>query len=653
MKKTKIFSPRPGIRFPRDRTTGPVAGLVKGDIETVVVPMMDGMGSVNASAHVQSSGSDSLDASILGLGVGGLGYDSSIVQPQLTDVPSWTNRHLGRNSAFVITALSSSDHEVKILNAYRSGSEDIGGDVVTVDSDLYYSKRTLKKVTVKKTASFFDTVFDSGDIHEFIPIQFTASMGTLLNDVSGTVYNTDFAASRQSSTETPAHIYIDVPVSGKIVDISVWVELHHASASAAVPPNLALPLGMLGMAIKSPNVACGWGHPVAGAMGLSDANTDQFYANSFLLWEGTVWSPFATAFSHGVTWGSEGTDPVLLANFREHYCSWERDFSMRTVFNDGARVRNPRHVLGPISGNYHGSPNAALGLNSAWGAGVYWTGSVGSPPVGWLSGPGGTASANEWPTTGSNRGADYLKPIYPMLDTIEVSLAPESPGIQYEDFYFSVPLRSQVSKIRGIRKGLRGTEMKGRWKILFACDAAGSTTSYHRLYFRQVRLEITYEENEGVSLRRSSSRVSPNRAGPRSLVEISGTAPVTASNFIRVIDPEYAEVGRSFGIQLLTGSVNFSAAALTYRLTGTLADTSGSAPGWLLNNMFGMPMIPQNSSSLVDNQPQPIQTINPNDILATRPLVDPAYRLKDAATDAKKPKIRLRTFADILSGTLT
>src|SRR5690606_16763825 len=158
------------------------------------------------------------------------------------------------------------------------------------------------------------------------------------------------------------------------------------------------------------------------------------------------------------------------------YPCWQRDRSMRTIFSDGAAVSNPRHIKDPSpSLNYVGSPNAGRGFNNAYGFDVPWTSEseisgantysdAGSPPVGWLTGPGGTNDVNEWPTTGVNYGADYLKPLYPLLD----------PLFQRKR-YGDVPRRPNTGSAlfdpgswTGFRPGLYGTEASGTWYLLIA-----------------------------------------------------------------------------------------------------------------------------------------------------------------------------------------
>ncbi len=297
--------------------------------------------------------------------------------------------------------------------------------------------------------------------------------------------------------------------------------------------------------------------------------------------------------------------------------------------------------------NYVGSPNAGVGLNNPWGATTYWTSSIGSPPPGWLNGPGGTAAANEWPTTGSNLGAVYLKPHYPMLDAIEIKIPEAGPGVLYPTEYDTRPVDYTKSVAR--REGLRGTEISGTWKLLLSGDC-GDIDDYYPLYFKQVRLEITYEEHGSPENIRMMSQVRPGRRGNEVLYSTTGVlggALTTASFNVNVSRDEHAEISRTFGIGLNTGSMLQANYALLYRLTGTLADISGTTPGWLLDNEFGMPRIPISSASLVEASSEPIFSMHPQDILTVRPLLDGAQRLSDAARDAQPVKTRAEYAAEI------
>lgn len=678
MKRRKEYMPRTGIRMDRKPYPGAPGGFISADIEILDITgsversliELDGIyrvasgigevvltGSTDIRDSVASFGTafetGLANANLLGLLPTGLGYHSNAVTSARTgSVPSWTNRHLGHNAAFVIPTLSASNHESQVLNFRHSGTESLELSASPASSSLYYSKRSAyNRIVAKKTASFFDTVPRPVPVgngtNEFVPTTYTAGLGSKLNLSTGSE-----GGAGLSSETTPnyaAHIFIDVPVKGKLVDIAVWIELHHVSS--ALPP---MPLGSLAIALKAPHFAPGPGQPFLSdkEIGASGHTSNQMYSNSFILWEGV--GSVAIDQRPYVTDGTYSPDSM----YREKFPCWDRDLSMRTVFHDGAPIHNPRHNLGMHgSGNYAGSPNSALGINNAWGMAVDWTGSAGSPPSGWLTGPGGVANVNEWPTTGSNRGATHMKPVYPMLDAIEMTVAPAGLGVTYPASYFGRPV--DVENIVGRRAGLRGTEISGTWKILFSYATGDDSAGIMDLYFRQARLEITYENNESSTFERASAPISAYREGRKLLWEVSGAGPdglgpsvVTASNYIYAVTPPEAEIGRSFGIQLNTGSINPSGQALLYRITGTLADISGSAPGWLLNNQFGMPSIPQASASLVEPSKDSTE-FHPQDVLTIRPLLDGARRIADAARDAKKPRTRANNMAVLLSGSLT
>lgn len=673
MKRRKDYMPRRGMRFDRNHIHGPDAGFIGAEIEVSIltgsversITELDGTYRITADAgEVVLTGttdiSDSvgpfgtafstrlLNANVLGSSVGGLGYANSNVTARTGSIPSWTNKHLGHNAAFVIPTLSSSNHESQVLNAFRSGTEQLETTAVPASATMYYSKRSsYNKVITKVTASYFTTVprptvGGATTIGEFVPSAFTAGLGAKLNLLTGSQNGGGTTA--ESYAAYPAHVYIDVPVSGKLVDIAVWVELHHVSS--ALSP---MPLGSLSIALKSPGINPGPGQPFVynDSVRSSGFTNVPMYNDTFILWEG-----LGSQASDQRIWITDGTySPDSV--YREKFPCWDRDLSMRTVFHDGAPVHNPRHnLMMHGSGNYAGSPNSALGINNAWGMAVYWTGSTGSPPAGWLTGPGGIASDNEWPTTGSSRGTNYLKPVYPMLDPIAVTVAQPGDGVTYPTVFHGRKIN--VTELLGERKGLRGTEISGTWKLLFTYSTGDDLAGAMELYFRQARLEITYESNEEMQTGRNVSTVSANRKGRKLLWEVSGAGPptigpsvVTASNYIFLDVQEQAEINRTFGIVLNTGSVVQSKHALVYRLTGTLADYSGSAPGWLLNNEFGMPRIPLSSGSLVPPSTESIISIHPQDILAVRQTLDGAQRLSDAARDVSPKQTRAAYAAEV------
>ncbi len=668
MKRRKEYMPRTGIRIDRKIQRGaPAGGFIGADIEVFdftgsVQPslterdgtyrvatgagefVLTGTTDISDSAGPFGTAFETrlLNARVLGSSVGGLGYANTVVSARTGSIPAWTNKHLGQNAAFVIPTLSSSDHESRVLNAYRSGTEPLETTAVPASATLYYSKQSrFNKIIVKKSASYFDTVapagFSKGVDGFYPPGAFVPGSGSLLTLISSSI------EADMSTPYAAGVLLFNVPVSGKLVDISVWIELHHQSGSVPI-----MPLGSIGLGLKSPNVKWGSGHPM---LNFDDPSIGSIFGaggeysawkDTFILWEG----PGALMLDQR-TYGI-GPNHFGYSDVREKFPGWDRDMSMRTIFNDGAPVNNPRHNI-PFSvgsGSYIGSPNAALGINSAWGMAIAWTGSTGSPPAGWLSGPGGTADVNEWPTTGSNRGAERIKPLYPLLDPIEVTI----PAGDYPSVFFGQ--QASPEKFVGTRPGLRGTEISGSWRLTFwtGMDDDGTPVYQMPLYFRQARLEITYESNQPFARIRAGSDVGVRPPGRRAVWQTSGSTLssfISASNDINVLDTDESLVGRMFGVGLNTGSINQSNYALIYRLTGTLAEISGTAPGWLLNNRFSMPVIPLSSASLVDFIEEPIFSIHPQDILAVRPLLDGAQRLSDAARDAAPTQTRADYAADI------
>lgn len=636
--------------------TGTLARALDGFADVITARrLVPQTGTIERDTQIGSFGSSLetrfMNQKLLGQGTASLGRTRGVINITTGSIPSWTNVHLGHTMGFVIPTLSSSNHESQVLNYMRSGSEAVETTAVPASSTLYYSKKTLSKIVVKKTASYLDvfprTSAGQGTLGEFVPWTFVAGSGSDFVYTSGS--SAGVATVMNGTKSAPAHIYLDVPVKGKLVDISVWLELHHKSSSLTD----AMPLASLAVALKSPGVRPGVSDPVLedaafrGAFGDGD-QSNMFTRDSFILWEGG-----AHVSSDQAVWVDNGTfspSPKL----RERVASWDRDFSMRTIFNDGAVITNPRHQDGitSASGNYDGSPNSALGFTNAWGFNTFWTGSSGSPPAGWLNGPGGVADVNEWPTTGSQRGARLMKPFLPMLDPISVIIQAPEAGAQFPSSINGRPVN--LAGLRVTRAGLRGTEISGTWKLLLA-GQVGDLDEYHPVYFRQARLEITYETGEDPVEIRRQSNVRVHRQGAQSLYQVTTTPVVgtTASYDIGITNLPAAEIGRTFGIGLNTGSLNLSSYALIYRLTGTLADFSGSAPGWLLNNEAGMPSIPASSSSLAPRGTDPVVTIHPQDILSVRPILDGAQRLTDAAKDAFVPVSRAAATIALISGTLT
>ncbi len=699
-KKNKSFRSRRGIRFANGRRgVSPAAGFVGGPPITRTRPAegveeneLRGVDSIIVGASSMTSVTGTFDMENT-VSYGGAAARRALNVSLLgTASPSWTHASIGNNQAFVISAFTSSNHESTSLNLYRSGTEMLESSQVPATAPLYYSKmERFSTLIVKKSASFFDTVVPySGAL---VPTTFFASTGTLLTMVTGS--NT---APLSCSFRHPASIRIDVPQRGKLVDLKVWIEIVQDSGSAASPSGQHWPLSTIGVAIRSPNVRWGHAHPMRNdpilirgysdsAISSIDPDAPQdiywppaaFYRDTFLLWEG----PGVYDTSHRGS--SEPSNPAI----GKLMPMWNRDRGMRTVFSDGGSTPNPRHLYSETSpsGNFVGSPNSALGRNNAYGMDVPWTSDVtavpdvsthkaaGSPPKGWLTGPANTAASNEWPTTGSNYGTNSIKPHYPLLESIYQikRVGDESPIIgsivNFVPGGLSFPAEPP-SQWHGFRPGLRGTEISGTWEILFAgaSNTFGPNGSWDsnsgaklvNTYFRQVRLEFTFENNVGPASVRARTTLTPRRSGPMMVGRVSGSAPIIGDmqsgswdayvNETWINVPNSSEIGKTFGIQMNTGSYSDNY-ALLYRLTGALGTISGSAPGWLLNNRFGMPLIPESSASLSPSDPQsvvarltPLATVYPRRELGSTQL------LTDVAHDISPARTLIQLAADFVSG---
>ncbi len=417
---------------------------------------------------------------------------------------SWTqHRAVGSSHAFVSQPLSSSRQEVSGLGCFFSGTQAISAGSIPASASAYYFKPSpLRRNVYKWVASASMNGFSAGN---------------------GVV-----VASSASAT-APHCAYIDIPDSGRIVDIRFWVELMHVSASGGHPP-----LGQLGMAVRSPNLSWsggrsggGWAHPIRNYdNGSNDdemnpwvASPPALYESSFLLWEGGAIfrSSQHTTSSYDVArylsdTGSNSADAPIICPV------WDRDRDLRVVFCDSG-VRNPRDIFQVYRGEFlgvraadraAGSPSSPAGSGNMLGAAVSWTGSVGSPPDGWLTGPGGTAASLEWPTTGSNTGPVSVRGVYPILD-----------GIHAKKLYHRPP--REWGKWAGYRPGLRGTEMSGTWKLMIEAPDSGRLGgfAFTATYLRQWRIEVLYEQvPDG-----TRARVTPRRRPRRSSGVPSGHRP--------------------------------------------------------------------------------------------------------------------------------
>ncbi len=603
--------------------------------------------------------------------------------------PSWAGKNVGENRAFVLQALTSSNEALTSLNYFRSGTQAVEVSAVPASGTLLYSKnQTYRTIIVKKTASIFDTELGNPAPNIYVPKRFEAGTGSFFSVVTGS------GGSFSGSLTSTATIPISVPVSGRLVDIKVWVEIVHLSGGSGVTENKQYPLGNLGIALRSPNVTFGNAHPIRndprliladeavfGRPGSYSANEpSNFYRDTFILWEG------AGLIVNGGNNGTSGPELGDSGFNTAKYPTWQKDRGMRTIFTDSGLVSNPRHLynLTSPSGNWVGSPNANVRATpSAYGNNTPWTSdatifpateslqAAGSPPKGWLTGPGGTADVNEWPTTGSNYGAESIRPMYPLLDSIYARkvIGNELPLITVgEAGEYGFSDADVVQSWRGFRPGLRGTEISGTWQLVLAHRRANTEGTTVPAYFRQARLEIIYESHTSAqpSAVRQTSPLQARRSGPRFLYRISGSDDSNGPGGLIGPYPDWyvtevwtdvptsAEIGRTFGLVLNTGSVaqNHGFAVL-YRLTGTLADISGSAPGWLTNNFTGMPSIPISSASLAPQVQTPVSGVKPDNYIFPQKALDGARRLENVAADFNPSRNLVQLAAIFVSSSAT
>jgi hypothetical protein len=473
--------------------------------------------------------------------------------------PSWTHDNIGANQAFFAMPFSSSHHERDVLHLVESGSWVEQAVTVPLTASLFYRKpRSL--------------------VHRIYKLSASADLGTFVS-THGTLIPTG------STVSSPKTFNISVPDSGRLIDVKVWVEIVHGSASGAQPQ-----LQTLGLSLRSPN--SGWpngnAHPLKNFVN-GQATTDadlgglttmlldnpheppqEFYKSSYILWEG----PGLFALGVSLT-GS------ALSEYRRSP-TWNNDRHMRVVFSDASSVRNPRDLyktyvthegVGPGS-NTSGSPSGhASGNNAAWitdqNVESGGQGAAGSPPPGWLTGGGGVAAVNEFPTTGSNRGCTTIQPLYPLLETIVQKKEEQVIGVATG--------RSNFRKwISPPRPGLRGTEISGTWQLMVAVQPAHTATMaaasnaaavLNDTFFRQWRLELIFEQNHGqvftISPKRLRSGGVPFRKGLKVVSAISGTAfsndpsdmvfgdKHMADYFLNTTHVEYGEeleLGRTIGL---------------------------------------------------------------------------------------------------------
>jgi hypothetical protein len=179
---------------------------------------------------------------------------------------------------------------------------------------------------------------------------------------------------------------------------------------------------------------------------------------------------------------------------------------------------------------------------------------------------------------------------------------------------------------------------------------------------------LTYEEWQAPTKIRNDSR-RPRRNRSARIMSLSGTAVMVDptgvgtlsifdiypwdyyTNHIENVADGGGEIGCTFGIQLNTGSFNRNECALVYGLSGALASISGTAPGWLLNNEFGMPRIPLASASLAEYVPNvPSEQRSVLAVLSQPKVLDGPRRLADVARAVNPPQTLVDLAADFVSG---
>lgn len=507
--------------------------------------------------------------------------------------PEWVQTRNGVNHAFVIRPLSASSYEEVNLNTYKRSTTQLEQTAVPVSVDDYYTKEAYTTKVYALTASA-----DLSGSHPFV--------GQLVPEYGNMCRNAD----------TGLEFKVNVPDHGTIVNIRVWVEI---ASDISTPTSFQGPragLADYNMALRSPNVS--------GFMSQPWMNNTQF-----VTLEDRKKGLYHTDFFK---------DSFLLMHNDGNFYSWAYDYNIRTIFDDGARARNPRHLgilfasgsdskqdylLGKDSPSNKFSSSLGLGFGGpaapggpASGGFVSWiadkrivntapehaSGSA-TPPAGWLSGPGLVNGVNEYPTSGSSWGPNTIKPIYPLLDDVKETN-------RVREFNEA---GTEIT-ITGVRPGLRGTEIHGDWSLIINSFADDSISSY--LFFRQFRLEITYKTGRAALRDRFGNRRpvfgQPGEDRLRSRVSASFQENVQtyAHTKLGFDQPEASPIpsevfyvtenqrSMTVGITADTGSSpNY---AVFTRVTGTLADRLTASLGFhndFLNNEFGTPYIPISSGS--------------------------------------------------------
>lgn len=473
--------------------------------------------------------------------------------------PAWVQSHTGKNQAFVISNVSSSLQNS--LNVYMSGTEAAEQTEMSASVEKFYTKNATETKIYSLTASS-DL---SGTLHGVG--KFVASLSaSRLYDNGNEVF------SERSSDVIRFPIF--VPDYGRILNIRVWVEIINTALGQST-------LRDINLAISSPNVtgfkSIPWMNSPKFIKKIDyNYNSDSFYENTFIL-------------------------------FYPDLDDWGNDFHIRTVFDESSHRRNPAdlgilfasgtnshesYLLAKDSPNNIFSSSLGNGFGSKIGGCVPWfnvlgvetgfSGALGakesadsqSPPVGWLTAPGGENATGEFETTGSNWGPDTIRPLYSLLDPVEEEIL-------------------EGESLVGVRPGLRGTEVHGEWNLLLKPSFIGSPVAY---YFRQWRLEVTFEVDKKDSIRRFYNSGKDVERKPISELSTSYYGEAFRSRTkTKVYRAGNKNPGKTHGITASTSSYpNF---AVFSRLTGSLADLYGENPHWFIQNEFKLPSVPISSGS--------------------------------------------------------
>jgi len=557
--------------------------------------------------------------------------------------PSWTQIEANLKHSAVLMAHSASEYETRAFNAYNSGSIALEQTAIPASASEYYSKSDrFFHVVYKLTGSdlLVDPAFAGTDFHD-------ATKGTYfaLGQGSYTGGNPNYAI--EHLTASNKIVEIDIPDYGKIRDIRVWLEV----VTGPVSSNIDL----WTIALRSPNVNFFSGiphlndpiiksrfepvgtNPITGSLRSA-------WMNSYILWNGVMVYPNEwNTKKHGIrTIFSDSSNQFNPADYSIRFAATGQD-----DFDEIKRVQG--------SPDWKWVGEDINGTNFPAGIGIPWYGDPdiltasdptagGSPPKGWLTGPAETADENEWPTTGSNYGPATIRPAYPLLDDIVETRQNLTASIN-------------IDKFSGFRQGLRGTEIHGRWQLIFAHQ---STDVGLGIYFRQLRLEFICEKNyhaDDIPKNRKwrfNSNNSFNGKKRKLLSRVSGSRTDLFEACIDGNKPLLNEVyeangfndyGLTIGITDNTGSSQDY--AVFSRITGSLATKlSGSKKEWFLDNEFGTPYIPISSGSgedpsfnvftdVASNNQKIADTLNPKTLISTAQTLRAALSTFDTTKETR------------------